>query len=305
MNKKISLILGSGGARGLTHIGVIKELEARGFVIDAVVGCSMGALVGGFYCAGKLDIYEEWVCQLSEWDTFKFLDISLTPQAGMMKGDLIINTLREMVGDIRIEDLPISYSAVATDIIARKEVWLNSGDLFDAIRASMAIPGIFTPKQIDGRSLVDGGLLNPLPVAPSMFENNDLTVAVSLSGYDVANPYGTIPLEEQQTRLENYRSKIEQFLTGVQDRFGLEANGSVKRNQELRLTDVLLGMFDTMQAAISRHRLASYPPDILIEIPGNICQTHEFYKARPLIAAGRYWTEQALAQYSERWAGDQ
>ncbi len=300
MSKRISLILGSGGARGLTHIGVIKELEKRGFIIDAVVGCSMGALVGGFYCAGKLDVYEEWVSQLSEWDTLKFLDISLTPSSGMMKGDLIINTLKEMVGHTHIEDLPISFSAVATDIVARKEVWLNSGDLFDAIRASMAIPGIFTPKIIDGKSLVDGGVLNPLPVAPAMFEKNDLTVAVSLSGYDVANPYGTVPVEIKQTKLENYRSKIEGFLSDVQNRFGLESNGSAKQDQDLRMTDVLLGMFDTMQAAISRYRLASYPPDILIEIPGNICQTHEFYKARPLIAAGQYWTEHALEKNAER-----
>ena len=217
-----------------------------------------------------------------------------------MKGDLIINTLKEMVGHTRIEDLPISFSAVATDIVASKEVWLNSGDLFDAIRASMAIPGLFTPKKIGDRSLVDGGLLNPLPVAPAMFENYDLTVAVSLSGYDVANPFGTIPVEEQQTKLENYRSKIDKFLGSVQDRFGLETSGKAKQDPDLRLTDVLLGMFDTMQAAISRYRLASYPPDILIEIPGNICLTHEFYKARPLIAAGRYWTERALNNNAER-----
>jgi NTE family protein len=300
MKKKISLILGSGGARGLTHIGVIKELEERGFEIDAVVGCSMGALVGGFYCAGKMDAFEEWACQLSEWDTFKFLDISLTPTSGMMKGDLIINTLKEMVGTIHIEDLPINYSAVATDIVARKEAWLNSGDLFDAIRASMAIPGIFTPKVIEGRSLVDGGVLNPLPVAPSMFEKNDLTVAVSLSGYDVTNPFGNIPKEEHQTTLESYRSKIDGFLSSVQDRFGLESDDQKKPDPELRLTDILLGTFDAMQSSIARHRLASYPPDILIEIPGNICQTHEFYRARPLIAAGRYWTDHALAKYAER-----
>ncbi len=300
MKKKISLILGSGGARGLVHIGVIKELEERGFKIDAVVGCSMGALIGGFYCAGKLDAFEQWARQLSEWDTFRFLDISLTPMAGMMKGDLIINALREMVGAQHIEDLPINFSAVATDIVARKEVWLNSGDLFDAIRASMAIPGIFTPKVIAGKTLVDGGLLNPLPVAPSMFENNDLTIAVSLSGSDVAKPYGSVPLEEHQTKLESYRFKIEGFLRSVQDRLGLEYGDSITPDQELRLTDVLLGAFDAMQSSIARHRLATYPPDILIEIPNNICKTHEFYRARPLIAAGHYWTDHALTKYAER-----
>jgi NTE family protein len=164
----------------------------------------------------------------------------------------------------------------------------------------MAIPGIFTPKVIEGRSLVDGGVLNPLPVAPSMFEKNDLTVAVSLSGYDVTNPFGNIPKEEHQTTLESYRSKIDGFLSSVQDRFGLESDDQKKPDPELRLTDILLGTFDAMQSSIARHRLASYPPDILIEIPGNICQTHEFYRARPLIAAGRYWTDHALTKYAER-----
>jgi NTE family protein len=133
-----------------------------------------------------------------------------------------------------------------------------------------------------------------------MFEKNDLTVAVSLSGYDVAKPFGNIPKEEHQTTLENYRSKIDGFLSSVQDRFGLESDDPKKSDPELRLTDILLGTFDAMQSSIARHRLASYPPDILIEIPGNICQTHEFYKASPLIAAGRYWTDHALTKYAER-----
>ena len=300
MKKSINLVLGSGGARGLAHIGVIKELELRGFNINAVVGCSMGALVGGFYCAGKLDDYEEWVTQLSEWDVLRFLDVSLAPKAGVLKGDMIINTLRKMVGNLSIENLPISYSAVATDLVAQKEVWLNSGDLFDAIRASMAIPGIFTPKTIEGRSLVNGGLLNPLPVAPAMFNKSDLTVAVSLSGYDEANPYGTMPKETVQTTLEGYRGQIENFLGGVQDLLGLEINATPQKDPNLRLTDVLLGSFDTMQTAIARHRLASYPPDILIEIPANICKSYEFYRASPLIAAGRYWTECALQKQANR-----
>ena len=137
----ISLILGSGGARGLTHIGVIRELERRGYVISSIVGCSMGALIGGFHAAGKLDAYEAWVTKLSEWDVLRFLDISLTSRSGMMKGDLIMDKLRALVGDVKIEDLPLRFTAVATDVVNHKEVWLSRGDLFDAIRASIAIPG--------------------------------------------------------------------------------------------------------------------------------------------------------------------
>lgn len=162
MSQTISLVLGSGGARGLAHIGVIHELEKRNFDVRAITGCSVGSLIGGFYCAGKLDVFEEWVCNLSEWDVIRFLDISLTARNGVVKGDLIMNTLRDLIGDQRIEDLPIPFTAIATNIDDRKEVWLSKGSLFDAMRASMAIPGIFTPKTINGKTLVDGGLLDPL-----------------------------------------------------------------------------------------------------------------------------------------------
>ena len=121
--KTVSLILGSGGARGLTHIGVIRELEERGYRISSIVGCSMGALIGGFHAAGKLDAYETWVTKLSEWDVVRFLDISLTSRSGMMKGDLIMDELRTLVGDMKIEDLPLSFTAVATDVVNQKEVW--------------------------------------------------------------------------------------------------------------------------------------------------------------------------------------
>jgi len=133
----------------LTHIGVIRELEKHGYGISSIVRCSMGALVGGFYAAGKLAAFESWVTKLSEWDVLRFLDISLTSRSGMMKGDLIMNQLRALVGDVEIDDLPLPFTAVATDVVSKKEVWLSRGDLFDAIRASIAIPGIFTPKLID------------------------------------------------------------------------------------------------------------------------------------------------------------
>ncbi|MGB5735334.1 MAG: patatin-like phospholipase family protein, partial [Thiohalocapsa sp.] len=139
-SKTVSLILGSGGARGLAHIGVIAELEERGYVISSIVGCSMGALVGGLYAAGKLPAFESWVTTLSEWDVIRFLDISLTNRSGMMKGDLIMSELRELVGDRRIEDLPLRFTAVATDVRQKKEVWLSRGDLFETIRASISIP---------------------------------------------------------------------------------------------------------------------------------------------------------------------
>jgi NTE family protein len=299
MTKTVSLILGSGGARGLTHIGVVRELEAHGYQIASIVGCSMGSLIGGFYAAGKLDDFESWVTTLSKWDVLRFLDISLTNRSGMMKGDLIMNELRALIGDTNIEDLPLPFTAVATDVVSKKEVWLSRGDLFDAIRASIAIPGIFTPKLIEGRSLVDGGLLNPLPVAPSTDDATDLTIAVSLAGREVSQPLGPNPLPPREGSIEAYRSRIETFIDTVQSKLGMEQAAEQGEEQPMPLTDVLMAMFDTMQAAISRYRLASYPPDILIDIPYNVCQTHEFYKAEQLIEAGRYWANEYLGRQGE------
>ena len=231
----------------------------------------------------------------------------------MMKGDLIMEKLRSLVGEQQIEDLPIPFTAVATDIVKRKEVWLSSGDLFIAIRASMAIPGLFTPQQVGGRTLVDGGLLNPVPVAPATDNHNDLVIAVSLAGAPVVNPLGP-PLAAPAALAEPaHRSHIESFLGSVQSLLGFESNASghagaalgssgdapadPEKGLELTMSDVLIGVFDTMQTSISRYRLAAYPPDLLIEIPENICDPHDFHRARELVQAGHYWTEQYLARH--------
>ncbi len=294
MSKTVSLILGSGGARGLAHIGVIRELEERDITISAVVGCSIGALIGGAYCAGKLDTLEEWVVNLSEWDVLRFMDISLDLSNGLVKGDLIMDKLRDLLGDRQIEDLDIPFTAVATDVVAKKEVWLSQGDLFDAMRASMAVPGVFTAKVIDGRTLVDGGLLNPLPNAPATSNDTDLTLAVNLNGREVSAPLGPNPPTEDKDQVDTYRTAIDGFMAQARSVLGLEEKEPVKKVDELTLTGVMLSTFDTMQACIGRYRLASYPPDILIDIPHNVCENQDFHQAKALIQAGRYWASQAL-----------
>lgn len=294
MSKTVSLILGSGGARGLAHIGVIRELEERDITIHAVVGCSIGALIGGAYCAGKLDTLEEWVTNLSEWDVLRFMDLSLDMGNGLVKGDLIMEKLRALLGDCQIEDLDIPFTAVATDVVAKKEVWLSQGDLFDAMRASMAVPGVFTAKEINGRTLVDGGLLNPLPNAPATSNDTDLTLAVNLNGREVNAPLGPNPPREEKGPVDEYRSAIDGFMAQARSVLGLEEKEPVKKVDKLTLTGVMLSTFDTMQACIGRYRLASYPPDILIDIPHNICENHDFHKAEALIKAGQHWAKQAL-----------
>ncbi len=179
--KTVSLVLGSGGARGLAHIGIIEWLEKNDFEIKSISGCSIGALVGGIYAAGKLDDFESWVRQITKVDVFKLLDISWD-KSGLVKGDKLFDTLRALVGDVAIEDLSIAYTAMATDVSVEKEVWMNSGKLFDAIRASISLPLLFTPFRYGGVELIDGGVLNPVPIAPTFNDQTDLTVAVNLGG---------------------------------------------------------------------------------------------------------------------------
>ncbi|MDX1633140.1 MAG: patatin-like phospholipase family protein [Marinobacter sp.] len=179
----VALTLGSGGARGYAHIGAIEVLVERGYEITAISGCSMGALIGGVFAAGKMKDYKDWVTGLGQFDVLKLLDVSLS-SPGAIRGEKIFSVVRDMLGDTRIEDLPLSYTAVATDLLAHKEIWFQEGPLHQAIRASVAIPGVVTPVVLNGRVLVDGALLNPLPIIPTISSHADLIVAVNLSGED-------------------------------------------------------------------------------------------------------------------------
>ncbi|HCW91620.1 MAG TPA: alpha/beta hydrolase [Marinobacter sp.] len=179
--KTVALTLGSGGARGYAHIGAIEVLEERGYKIIAISGCSMGALIGGMYAAGKMQDYKDWVTGLGQFDVLKLLDVTFN-SVGAIRGEKIFSVVRDMLGDARIEDLPLPYTAVATDLLAHKEVWFQEGPLDQAIRASVAIPSVVTPLVLNGRVLVDGALLNPLPIIPTISSHADMIVAINLSG---------------------------------------------------------------------------------------------------------------------------
>ena len=294
MEKQVTLVLGSGTARGLAHIGVIRVLEEAGFRVSAVTGTSMGALVGGIYAAGKLDGYTEWVRSLTKKDILRYLDVAFHATSGIFKGDLIIEALRDLVGDVSIEDLPIPFIAVATDLSARKEVWLTKGNLFEAIRASIAIPGVFTPRRIAGRWLVDGGLLNPVPVTPAVQVLTGMTIAVDVSGPRSANPLGESAARHYQ-QPPQLRKKIDEFLESIPGRLGMESPvESPVASDRPALSEVLLNSFETMQETLTRYKLAANPPDLLISIPKNICAAHEFFRASELIEAGAWWARRAL-----------
>lgn len=279
--KRVSLVLGSGGARGLAHIGVIQCLEERGYRIESIAGASMGALVGGIHAAGELPTYRDWVCALSRTDVLRFLDFAFSA-GGLFKGDRIMDTLREMVGDHNIEELPVAYTAVATDIDRQREVWISKGPLFDAIRASIAVPTVFTPHHYLGLTLVDGGLLNPVPIAPTFRDRTDLTIAVNLNGPDKipGRPERRQDREPEALPKDDLVSRIRLFLDGIGGNLG---QGEAA---DLGLFELVSRSIETMQNAITAVKLAAYAPDVVIEVPRDACGAHEFYRAREIIDLG-------------------
>lgn len=290
--KTVSLVLGSGGARGLCHIGIIHYLQEQGYEIRSVAGCSMGALVGGIFAAGKLDEFEHWVRAVSKGSMVSLLDLAWD-SSGLVKGDKIIATLKELVGEKSIESLPIPFTAVAADVAGEKEIWLQNGCLFDAIRASISLPLFFTPFDFNGTPLIDGGVLNPVPIAPTFGDNNDLTIAVNLGGparqqlppteKTVAEPDGESPF---------YQEMIGKFLS----QFDMATNSVISKN--IGAYDIASQAFDAMQGTIARQKLAAYPPDIVIDVPRNVCGMLEFDRAAEMIQFGYQQAQTRMSELS-------
>jgi NTE family protein len=287
--KTISLVLGSGGARGLAHIGVIREVEANGFKIAAISGCSIGALIGGIYAAGKLDEFENWVCAIDKMDIVTLLDLSWGKN-GLVKGDKIINTLIDLVGDKTIEELPIPFTAVAADIENEKEVWINNGRLFDAIRASISLPQFFKPVRYKQTHLIDGGVLNPVPIAPTFDDNTDVTLAVNLGGPLDLSAAKKIAGPPAESELSPFRKNIQRYIDQWQ------TDTSDQNQKDWGVYDVANMAFDAMQSTIARQKLAAYPPDVTIEIPRNACGTLEFDRAAEMIGLGRHKARECISR---------
>lgn len=287
-DKKVSLVLGSGGARGLAHIGVLDWLDEHHFDIQSIAGSSMGALIGGIYAAGKLGAYKKWVTGLDKSDVLKMLDLSFSPD-GLFKGSRIIEKLRDLIGEYKIEDLDYHFTAVATDIETGKEVWINEGPLFDAIRASIAVPMVFTPFKINNHYLLDGGLVNPVPIAPTLTDQTDLTIAVNVD----AAPRGTSarPVKVTEStkeeapknddKEENYLDRIKSYMEDLQSVFV-----DSEQSDKWSFFEIMTRSLDIMQDNIARLKLAAYNPDVIIEISRDRAKGYEFYRAKELIENG-------------------
>ena len=230
--RRVALVLAGGGARGVAHIGAIEELERQGFEISAVAGTSMGALVGGVYASGYLEPFKEWMRALDKYKVFSLVDFALSTE-GLVKGDRVMEAMKELVPDVQIERMPVPFAAVAADLLTGDEVVLDSGGLYDAIRASISIPSVFRPVHRDGRVLVDGGTVNPLPLNRVRREEGDLLVLTYRARYFLWNMVRRTAAAISS--VASSRSSVDDVRAALE---GGDSNFGIARPDALTLTDI-------------------------------------------------------------------
>lgn len=279
MNRKIALVLSGGGARGIAHIGVIEELQKRGYEITSIAGTSMGALIGGMYAAGKLEEYKEWMCSLDKMKVFSLVDFTFSSD-GMVKGDKVLNAIMEFVPDTNIEDLKIAYSATAADIENHKEIVYRSGSLYEAIRASIAIPMVITPVIKDNAIIVDGGVVNNLPISNVNRNKGDLLVAVYVNA-NVPPVKLKISKKEKKEKKSVYLQKLNEFYEHLNI---ISPKPKKEKIGYFTLIDkaIVSASLQMVQLTIEKN-----PPDILVNISRDTCGTYDFYRAEELVEIGR------------------
>ena len=300
-SKNVALVLGSGGARGLAHIGVMEELTHRGYKITSVSGSSMGAFVGGLLAANRIEDYKKWILTLDKIDILTLIDFTVSWK-GIIKGQKVFEKMQElnMIPDMNIEDLSLPYTAVAVDIMNNQLVVFSSGNLQNAIRASISIPGVFTPMPYNGTFLVDGGVLSPLPLEYVERKPDDLLVAVDLNAII---PYEQPNGQDGKVKRNGWvkdNPSIEQ-LVAKWDKFFGHSTASNEPSKKSKLSPKSIGYFDLamrsvqlMQSQLTQYALKVTPPDVLIPISKNSATVFEFYRAAELIEYGRKQCVMAL-----------
>ena len=279
----VALVLSSGGARGLAHIGAIEELEAQGYRIGSIAGCSMGALIGGVYAAGKLEAFREWMKTIDKKKMLELTDFSFSLNH-IVKGTRIIEAIMEFVPDMLIEDLPIPYCAVATDLKAGREVVFNKGSLFEAIRASISLPSFYEPVQRDDMILIDGGVINPIPLNRVKRNAGDILVGVDVSGHDYKAQWETKhKLAELQKNDKSLKAKILDKL--IPDNIDFNYYTVLSRTSSLMIRQNAILMAELMK------------PDMLIDIQMNRYGSFDYDKSEKLVAIGHQKTDQAIKKY--------
>ena len=325
--KDVALVLSSGGPRGWAYIGAIEELERRGYRITSIAGTSIGSLVGGIYAAGKLSEIKEWLFSLDAWKVFDLIDISISKNH-LVKGDKVIGAIKEIVPDINIEDLNIPYRAIAADLYTGEEVVFDRGPLFEAVRASISIPSLFRPVKYGFRTLIDGGVVNTMPIDRAVRSGNDILVAFDVNDVDVDSIREAVINEARQ---EEARIKAEQDL----ERETRDVIRSIRHNSSLTLLDkialakeqgtkilshkmssedpepelffeenyysILSRTFSLMNHVISRASIERYRPEILVKMPFDAYgEIRDYAKAAEIAEAGRELMRKALDEYETK-----
>ena len=283
MSKDVALVLSSGGARGLAHIGAIEELEANGYHISSIAGCSMGALIGGIYAAGKLNEFREWMKTIDRKKMLELTDFSLSLNH-LVKGKRIIEAIMEFVPDVAIEDLPIPYCAVATDLKAGKEVVFSKGSLFEAIRASISLPSFYAPVVRDDMILIDGGVMNPIPLNRVKRHAGDILVGIDVSGHDYKSQW------EEMRRLSEWQKNDKSLKAKILDKL-LPDNLDFNYYTLLSRTSSLM----IRQNSILMTKLMK--PEMLADIQMSRYGSFDYDKSEKIIAIGRLKTAIAISKY--------
>lgn len=300
MNKKVALVLASGGSRGMAHIGAIEELESRGYEITSIAGCSIGSLIGGIYASGKLAEAHDWFCQLDRQQILSLADISLG-FSHVVRGDKVLRAIQEFVPDRVIEELPIPAAFVATDIVNAQEVVFRSGSLFEAIRASISIPMFFRPVKYKNTLLVDGGLVNPFPLNQVARQTGDILVGVNISAQDsmdikMEHEHLDLPgvpqMLQRFTKLANHWEKVTDL---IEQHVNEQEEDAIPT--EFNYFSLINRSIDVQIQRNGQLMTEFYRPDILVEMPQNQYTTFDFEKAEEILNYGRKQMSQALDLY--------
>ncbi len=280
MKQKITLVLSGGGARGIAHIGVIEELVKQGYQISSISGTSMGALIGGVYALDRMNELKNWLYTLDKIKVFSLIDFTFNSH-GFIKGDKVLKKMKEFIEDKNIEDLDVLYSATATDIINKKEVIFTKGSIYDAIRASIAIPTVITPVKVGDTLLVDGGVLNNIPIKNAIRCKDDLLVVVDVNA-DIPLIKMLSSKNERESKLSIYKKKI----TGFYDH--LQSIHPSTKEEKLNYFNLIDKTISLMMQRATQLLLEQYSIDMMIEIPRESCSTFDFFRAEELVEIGRF-----------------
>lgn len=280
------MVLSSGGARGVAHIGVIEGLLEHGFEITSVAGSSMGSVVGAFYACGRFEEFRDWICNLDRIEVFKLIDFTFSAQ-GFIRGEKVFKNLQKLIPDRPIEEMNIPFAAISTDLTSKKEKVFDSGSMYQAIRASVSIPTVLTPLKNGDSIFVDGGVTNPLPADRVKRTSGDILV---VSNVNALKPYKSPSSGKKEKPSGQYVKRLEEMMSQISKMIP----GSKSPEKKLGFFDLLNDSLDLLQDRLTGELLKQYKPELSVNISREACSTFEFYKAKEMIAAGREAFEEAF-----------